>query len=773
MIAPPLEMLIEDGYYDELSSVVPSLHPPAPYSFSDIVTSNNSKSNNNNNSNNNSNNNNIDNDVARANPPPPPPYLPPPSSRGAADKGMGFGGGGGGAVGMGGGTVGEEDAERAMLNRQLPPSAGATPPPPPPPPAAAAVAAAATTTTAANVANNGVDHPSTRMGSGVGATTVPIATATLLVGNMSRSWEVAPMTTIHAPAPAPNMATTRNVDVEVGGREGGGEGGGDAGESGTSVALPVWLVRRMKYGMIGLALLLLAAVGAIIAMVAVDDPVVITTTSTTTSSTAIANDIIDASTIATSTLASTSGASTTSTSGAAASTATSTEATNVSTSTTSATTTTSRTTTTTSTTASTTRSTTTTPFIDTSSAWKQRGSPIVGDASDARFGRSVALSSDASALAIGAPDHNDNTGYVKIYRVDDDGGGYSVQIGQTLNGDATYDNFGYSMDMTPDGTTVICGSPVYSDVPGYVRVYSLEGDIDLGTDNWKQIGQDIVGEANGDEFGISVSISEDGKTIAIGAPLNDGSNGANSGRVRMYRLSDDGTTWVKIGQDIDGTAAYHVFGRSVSLSADGSTVAIGASGHHSNGNEESGRVNVYRINVSGSSWEPLGQSIDGVNDYDHFGVSVSLTPDGNTLAIGTFGCCGGGNYVKVFSLSSDNAADTWNQFGQVVVGGGGSKSFGYSVSLSDYGRTLAVGAPYLDGKNGEDSGIVRIYRMSDAETKWILMGDDIDGAAAGDWSGYSVSLSADGTKVAIGSPYTPYNGDNGDYSGHVRVFAWD
>ncbi|KAL3822679.1 hypothetical protein ACHAXA_009561 [Cyclostephanos tholiformis] len=276
-----------------------------------------------------------------------------------------------------------------------------------------------------------------------------------------------------------------------------------------------------------------------------------------------------------------------------------------------------------------------------SSAWKQRGSPIVGDASDAGFGNSVALSSDASALAIGAPGHNDYTGYVEIYRVDDDGGGYSVRIGQTLNSDATDDTFGSSVDMTPDGTTVICGSPGYlnnaDDRPGYVRVYSLEGDIDLDTDNWKQIGQDIVGEANGDNFGNAVSISEDGKTIAIGAPLNDGSNGEYSGHVRMYRLSDDGTTWVKIRQDIDGMAAGDTFGRSVSLSADGSTVAIGAPHNDSNGNVSSGRVNVYRIDEGGSSWERLGQSIDGDNEYDNFGWSVSLTPGGNTLAIGTWG----------------------------------------------------------------------------------------------------------------------------------------
>jgi hypothetical protein len=50
----------------------------------------------------------------------------------------------------------------------------------------------------------------------------------------------------------------------------------------------------------------------------------------------------------------------------------------------------------------------------------------------------------------------------------------------------------------------------------------------------------------------------------------------------------------------------------------------------------------------------------------------------------------------------------------------------------------------------------------------MQLGQDIDGEAAGDWSGYSVSLSADGNTVAIGSHS---NDDNGDLSGHVRVFV--
>ena len=49
----------------------------------------------------------------------------------------------------------------------------------------------------------------------------------------------------------------------------------------------------------------------------------------------------------------------------------------------------------------------------------------------------------------------------------------------------------------------------------------------------------------------------------------------------------------------------------------------------------------------------------------------------------------------------------------------------------------------------------------------VQKGSDIDGEAAGDWSGYSVSLSSNGSRVAIGA----YENDgNGNDSGHVRVY---
>jgi hypothetical protein len=270
-------------------------------------------------------------------------------------------------------------------------------------------------------------------------------------------------------------------------------------------------------------------------------------------------------------------------------------------------------------------------------SWEQPGSAIIGDASDDQLGRSVALSLDASTLAMGAPNYDSYTGYVKVYCTDEDSGN-RVQLGQTIYGDATDDYFGYYVDITADGMTIICGTPGYSidDRPGYVRVFSLVGgDEDINTATWNQISQDIIGEANGNWFLWSVFISKDGKTIAVGAPYNDGNNGVTSGHVRIYRLEeDDGTRWEQIGQDIDGEVADDYSGWSVSLSADGNTVAISSPWNDENG-DVSGQVRVYRIDGQGSSWERLGQVIYGDNVYDRLGWSVNLSPDGNTLAIGS------------------------------------------------------------------------------------------------------------------------------------------
>ena len=286
-----------------------------------------------------------------------------------------------------------------------------------------------------------------------------------------------------------------------------------------------------------------------------------------------------------------------------------------------------------------------------------------------------------------------------------------------------------------------------------------------------------------------MSLSSDGKLIAIGAFWNDGKpkegslrvheedNGDNLGHVRVYTVDeiDGGNTssvasWKQIGQDIDGEAESDQSGESVSLSADGRTVAIGAYGNDGGG-EDSGHVRVYSL--VGDEWEQIGQNIDGENGGDEFGTSVSLSGDGRTVAVGAHWNDDNGrdsDKVKVYRLDSSDgdSDDKWIQIGQDLNGAAADDWAGRSVSLSRDGKTLAIGAPSPYGL-----GYVRVHRLvgSDDSWGWTQVGKDIDGVKAGDGAGWSVALSSDGNVVAVGSPV--FYDDNGDWSGQVRVFGVD
>ena len=163
------------------------------------------------------------------------------------------------------------------------------------------------------------------------------------------------------------------------------------------------------------------------------------------------------------------------------------------------------------------------------------------------------------------------------------------------------------------------------------------------------MGSDIDGEAAGDFSGFSVSISSDGTIVAIGADNNDG-NGTNSGHVRIYEWN--GSAWIQRGNDIDGEAANDLSGRSVSLSSDGTIVAIGADNNDGNGSA-AGHVRVYEWNSGSSSWDKKGSDIDGEAAGDLSGWRVSLSSDGTIVAIGAYGNDGNGNaagHVRVYEF---------------------------------------------------------------------------------------------------------------------------
>jgi hypothetical protein len=337
------------------------------------------------------------------------------------------------------------------------------------------------------------------------------------------------------------------------------------------------------------------------------------------------------------------------------------------------------------------------------------------------------------------------------------------QIGQDIDGEAAEDLSGRSVSLSADGNRMAIGAEGNDGNGGESGHVRI---YELSGNTWIQLGQDIDGEAAGDYSGKSVSLSADGTRVAIGAIYNDG-NGFGAGHVRIYELS--GNTWIQLGQDIDGGPDPET-GKSVSLSADGNRVAIGDTGTGDGADIgdwrddvwDSGHVRIYEL--SENRWIQLGQDIDGEAAYDDSGWSVSLSADGNRVAVGAHQNDGNGSdsgHVRIYELSGNG----WIQLGQDIDGGAPNDWSGRSVSLSADGKRVAVGAPLDDG-SGTNAGHVRIYELS--ENRWIQLGQDIDGEAAGDRSGRSVSLSAYGNRVAIGAYL---NDGNGIDAGHVRIYG--
>ena len=327
-----------------------------------------------------------------------------------------------------------------------------------------------------------------------------------------------------------------------------------------------------------------------------------------------------------------------------------------------------------------------------------------------------------------------------------------TQVGTDIDGEAAYNYSGRSVSLSADGSRVAIAAPSHDQngpYAGQVKVYDWSGS------SWIPVGDAMNGEAH-DYSGRSVSLSADGSRVAIGATGTD-ENGLYSGHVKVYDWS--GSSWIQVGTDMNGEGVRDFFGWSVSLSADGSRVAIGAYVNDENG-PYSGQVKVY--DWSGSSWIPVGDAMYGEAE-DEFGYSVSLSADGSRVAIGAQRNSENGpnsGHVKVYEVRSGSS---WILVGDPIYGEAAYDYSGWSVSLSADGSRVAIGA-YGNDEKGSSSGHVRLYDWSGSS--WIPVGTDIDGEAANDRFGWSVSLSADGSRVAIGAPY--HHG-NGPSSGHVRV----
>jgi len=417
----------------------------------------------------------------------------------------------------------------------------------------------------------------------------------------------------------------------------------------------------------------------------------------------------------------------------------------------------------------------------TSVPWDQLGTDVDGEFAELS-GTSVSISGDGNTIAIGSPGLFAD-GFVAVMNYNTITDTWE-QIGPNVDDNAGATFLGHSVSLSKDASTVAVGAlfdDENGDQSGSTRVFRYQTDIN----EWNQIGQTFYGQEEEDQAGVSVAINENGTRLVFSVLQGDGNatNLTDSGYVQIYDFNVEENIWIQIGQQIDGEAIGDGAGRAVSISDDGSVVAVGANRHDGNA-IDSGHVRVFQYDTNTSLWVQLGESINGGEFFgDRFGTSTSLSSDGMTVASGASHFDGeppiGDKLGGVRIHQYNPLIDTWIQIGQTIQGTSPGDYFGHSVSLSGDGTTVAVGAPgFSDSDTPEDlqrPGYGQVFRYDSVQDQWVAYSQVFDGELNNDYFGQTVALTNDGKTVAFGAPNNNYLGDvsfnlDGLYAGTVKVF---
>ncbi len=390
--------------------------------------------------------------------------------------------------------------------------------------------------------------------------------------------------------------------------------------------------------------------------------------------------------------------------------------------------------------------------------WSAPAHSLLCNTNGDRCGVAVALSGDAKRMLVGA-DRNDyagitNSGIVWLLNRQIGGSAYQPSMIFQGSGDAS-DYFGVAVALSDDGMTALVGAP-RDDFDGIVNLGSAWVFV-RSTNGWRLqarlVGSVVEAEAR---FGESVALSEDGNTALVGSPwANDGV--LNGGVAYLYVRS--GETWTlqhKIKPAAPGANDH--FGQAVSISDDGQWVAIGMPGVNFDG--QIGQGTVYLRRRSGAGWfDPMLVSQGGVGA--NFGSSLALSGDGFYLAVGAPGVASGRGSAYVFNRL---VSSSWTlQSTLLPPDGADNDGFGFSTAIDDSGAVILIGAPYKDV--GAYANVGQAYAYSRSSSAWGLFdvltypypgSDKVD-----DNFGWSVSLSGDASWALIGVPGSDINAIEG------------
>jgi hypothetical protein len=398
----------------------------------------------------------------------------------------------------------------------------------------------------------------------------------------------------------------------------------------------------------------------------------------------------------------------------------------------------------------------------------QQGAKLTGgeeETTAGAFGFSVALSGDGSTALVGVPDDHPRAGAVWVFvRV----GSAWVQQGPPLNSgeletetekqqcnpEANDENsvcgFGASVAVSADGNTALIGSPIATEPcpgnpavncanQGAAWIYTRSGS--TWTRQGPANGPTFTGggeEAEAGHFGRTVALSADGSTAIVAAPADRNHHGS------VWVFARSGATWVQQGPKLIPTAeaGEGYFGLGLALSADGNTALIGGPGD----NMFHGGAWVFVR--SGSSWLPQGGKLTGGEEIGggRFGRSVALSSNASEALIGGFA----DDFRIGAAWAFHSSSGVWSQQGPKLTGGEGlgESRFGRSVALSGDGATALIGGPGDEGKQGA------AWTFTNAGAAWSQSGKKLvphDGKGRS-WFGYAVALSAAADTALIGGP---------------------
>lgn len=407
--------------------------------------------------------------------------------------------------------------------------------------------------------------------------------------------------------------------------------------------------------------------------------------------------------------------------------------------------------------------------LDALSAPYSFGASFQGAGEFGRFGSSVAVSGDGQHFAFGMK-----------YALNDGGDStgavqfHSSSSITTIYGESSGNEFGFAVSMSLDGRRVAVGAPKEDNSIGAVRVFEIRGAGDDGvggvtSSSWELMGDPLRGEDSKDSAGFSVALSGSGDVVAVGTPRG---GAGNTGSVIVYRWLG-GNGWTSKGQTIYGDFSEDMAGYSVSLSYDGMLLAVGFSESSNNGLQMNGHVRVYSFN--GFIWERLGPDLVGETADDHFGSSVALSSNGMRLVVGSDrydlnkGAKDSG-YCAVYDWKPSR--NDWT-LSAMLAGEESNERAGMSAAISFDGDRVACGGS--GGRQvafGDATGVVRVLMIRERMSS-VVWPRNADGGTPVTMSrfGSSVALSNFGETLVAGAPTMTVNGNI--MAGSAQVFRID